>query len=418
MAEEQSPQQWEANSFTQWHLDAPHYHERRRPYSWGRKWLSAGALTAALAVGAIGGTAAVAHASGSGGGTGATPSSRPSTSSSSTTTPTSPTRPAGPSSPAGHGRLPGRGPHGAGPHGHGPGALTVTQVSGNTITVKRPDGSTETITTTSSTVYTQAGEPASLSDITAGDTIRGQGTLNSNGTITATRIDIVLPSYHGLVVSVNGESIQIQDPTGTHTIDVNSSTSYIRADQSVSRSAVTTGERIGAAGPLASNGVLDAEVIHIDLPSVGGRITNISSSTITVQGRGGSHTIDVSSSTKYVNDQTQAQLALNNLQVGENIHAEGTLNSNGTLDALVVHLAPAPEAGLVPLSGAPARPASAGPTSLGASTGASSRPTPPAGKGPRGARPAPGAAPSQTTPPARSATPAGTSSTSSTTPAP
>jgi hypothetical protein len=78
-----------------------------------------------------------------------------------------------------------------GPGGQGQcGNLTVSSVSGNTITAKAQDGSTVTIHTTSSTQYTRAGATASASDVKAGSVIHVDGTRNSDGSITATRIDI------------------------------------------------------------------------------------------------------------------------------------------------------------------------------------------------------------------------------------
>lgn len=70
------------------------------------------------------------------------------------------------------------------------GVLTVSSVSGQTIVAKAADGSTVTIHTTSSTQYTSAGKSASASAVKAGVQIHIAGTHNSDGSITATRVDI------------------------------------------------------------------------------------------------------------------------------------------------------------------------------------------------------------------------------------
>lgn len=70
------------------------------------------------------------------------------------------------------------------------GVLTVSSVSGQTIVAKAADGSTVTIHTTSSTQYTSAGKSASASAVQAGVQIHVAGTHNSDGSITATHIDI------------------------------------------------------------------------------------------------------------------------------------------------------------------------------------------------------------------------------------
>ena len=68
--------------------------------------------------------------------------------------------------------------------------LTVSSVSGSTITAKAQDGSTVTIHTTASTTYTQNGQTATASAVKAGVTISVMGTHNSDGSITATSIDV------------------------------------------------------------------------------------------------------------------------------------------------------------------------------------------------------------------------------------
>ena len=69
-------------------------------------------------------------------------------------------------------------------------ALTVSSVSGNTIVAKTASGSSVTIHTTASTQYTQAGKAVAASAINVGARIHVTGTHNSDGSITATRVDI------------------------------------------------------------------------------------------------------------------------------------------------------------------------------------------------------------------------------------
>lgn len=79
--------------------------------------------------------------------------------------------------------------HNSGAHGQCD-ALTVSGVSGQTITAKAADGSTATIHTSSSTKYTKNGQTASASAVTAGSQIHVEGTKNSDGSINATQIDV------------------------------------------------------------------------------------------------------------------------------------------------------------------------------------------------------------------------------------
>jgi hypothetical protein len=66
----------------------------------------------------------------------------------------------------------------------------VTSVSENTIQTTTPNGTSVTVQTTSSTTYTAAGQPATASAVTVGSHILVQGAQNSDGSITATGIDV------------------------------------------------------------------------------------------------------------------------------------------------------------------------------------------------------------------------------------
>ena len=81
------------------------------------------------------------------------------------------------------------GPRANGPQGQCE-TLTASSVNGNTIVAKSSNGSSVTIHTTASTRYTQAGKTAAASAIKAGTRIHVMGTHNSDGSITATSIDI------------------------------------------------------------------------------------------------------------------------------------------------------------------------------------------------------------------------------------
>jgi hypothetical protein len=81
------------------------------------------------------------------------------------------------------------GPGAGGPQGQCE-TYTVSSVSGNTIVAKSANGSSVTIHTTASTTYRQAGKTVTASAITVGTRIHVMGTHNSDGSITATSIDI------------------------------------------------------------------------------------------------------------------------------------------------------------------------------------------------------------------------------------
>jgi len=65
----------------------------------------------------------------------------------------------------------------------------VLSESGSTITIQLSSGSTETIYTGSNTIYTQL-TPITSSNISTGSTIMVIGSKNSNGSITADKIQL------------------------------------------------------------------------------------------------------------------------------------------------------------------------------------------------------------------------------------
>jgi len=79
---------------------------------------------------------------------------------------------------------------------------TITNIDGSTITVQAKD-QTFTILVTDSTTFsegqvdpqthTKSSQPASFRDLAVGKTIEAQGTLNSDGSLTASHV-VILPS--------------------------------------------------------------------------------------------------------------------------------------------------------------------------------------------------------------------------------
>jgi hypothetical protein len=67
----------------------------------------------------------------------------------------------------------------------------VTAVNGDTLTVQSPDGTTATVLLTGTTAYSAGPQgTASKSDITTGSFIVAEGTLGSDGSLTALQVDI------------------------------------------------------------------------------------------------------------------------------------------------------------------------------------------------------------------------------------
>lgn len=74
---------------------------------------------------------------------------------------------------------------------------TITRIDGSTITVQAKDKTATILVTTSTTFFkidtkTKATQPASRSDLKVGEMIEAQGKLNSDGSLTATSVNILL----------------------------------------------------------------------------------------------------------------------------------------------------------------------------------------------------------------------------------
>ncbi len=254
----------------------------------------------------------------------------------------------------------GGGPHRGGPGGFGgPGGLggphggmgggAVTAIHGSDLTVAGgPNDTSTTVHTTASTTYMKDCKTAKFSDIAVGDRLGVRGTRNSDGTITATRIAILPPSFAGAVQSNANNVITLTDRAGkTHTIDTTNSTVVTKGPQTTAKlSDIIKGTLIMATGTLNADGSLAATRIDIRVPHAGGKITKISGDVITVTGRDNTtHKIDVTATTTYVDGPTGKATTLSALKTGEFIDAEGTLNSDGSLTATTVRVMPTPPAG-------------------------------------------------------------------------
>jgi hypothetical protein len=157
------------------------------------------------------------------------------------------------------------------------GALTVASVSGDTITAKRADGTSLTIHVTSSTRFERAGQTVDRSQVKAGTEIAVQGTRNSDGSIAASEIRIVLPHAGGEITQISGSTITVSNGRGTQVIHVSASTTYDKVTRgsngptssAASLSDLKVGTSIVAEGSQNSDGSLAAQAVHI-LPTPSG----------------------------------------------------------------------------------------------------------------------------------------------------
>ena len=241
-----------------------------------------------------------------------------------------PDGPAGPGGPADD--------FGRGGHGSGFGKVSVTAVSGSSVSLATDDGWTRTITVPSTATITRGGEAATLADISVGDEIRFRQTRNADGTFTITAINIVLPSAAGTVTAVGSDTITITLRDGTSkTITTTATTTYRLGKADGTRADVTVGTTIAAIGELAADGSLTAKTVAIRLPHVQGTVAATTADTITISRRDGTTvTVHVAAGTT-IRVAGVGTATLADVKAGMLVAAAGTQRADGSIDASEVH---------------------------------------------------------------------------------
>lgn len=149
---------------------------------------------------------------------------------------------------------------------------TVVSVTGATISATRGNSGSVTITTTAKTRITRGGQPASLSDLTAGTKFRVRGKTQSDGSIAAQRIEIVLPTVKGTITAISGDTLTIQTRKKTIMVRITPSTMIVDAatHAATSASSLTIGEAVVIQGVHNSDGTYTALRILIGTPQSSG----------------------------------------------------------------------------------------------------------------------------------------------------
>jgi hypothetical protein len=144
--------------------------------------------------------------------------------------------------------------------------------------------------------------------------------------------------FHAISISaINGSNLSLETADGwTRTITVSDSTTLSEAGETITLSDLAVGDQIVFRQERQTDGSYTITAINVVLPTVGGEVTAIDGNTITVTGRDGTTgTIHVDGDTTYqVNRDTGA---LSDISVGSFVVAQGTLRTDGSLDAAVVH---------------------------------------------------------------------------------
>jgi hypothetical protein len=146
------------------------------------------------------------------------------------------------------------------------------------------------------------------------------------------------PGLHDIsITAIDGSNVSLATDDGwTRTITVTSSTTITKGGATITVGDLAVGDTIRFAQTKASDGTYSITAIRVVLPQLGGRVTAIDGNTLTVTKRDGTTaTIHVSGTTTY-KVQGVANPTLSDIKVGAFVVAEGTLRSDGSLDASTI----------------------------------------------------------------------------------
>jgi hypothetical protein len=141
---------------------------------------------------------------------------------------------------------------------------TVASVSGSTVTVTTPDGASQKVLLTGSTTYTLGRSAATKDAVVAGVRIHAEGSLGSDGTLTATSVVVEPARALGTVKEKSSSSITLTQRDGsTIVVKVTSATTYaVEGVASATLADIAVGAQVMASGTSNTDGSLTATSVQ------------------------------------------------------------------------------------------------------------------------------------------------------------
>jgi hypothetical protein len=138
------------------------------------------------------------------------------------------------------------------------------------------------------------------------------------------------------ITAISGNDISLATGDGwKRTITVDSGTTYVKGGATIALADLKVGDQVGFKQTKETDGTYTIDKVVVILPHLGGLVTAIDGSTITVAQRDGTTaTIKVTGTTTY--KVAGADATLTDVKVGMVLMAEGTENSDGSLSAAIV----------------------------------------------------------------------------------
>lgn len=151
--------------------------------------------------------------------------------------------------------------------GHGFRGISITAISGSSISLETADGWTRTITVDGGTTYSKSGDTIALGDLAVGDEIGFHQTRETDGSFTIDSVALIPPHLGGQVTAVSGSTITVTHRDGTTgTIAVTGTTTYEVAGATAALADVKVGMFLMAEGKENSDGSLTATEVRAGNP--------------------------------------------------------------------------------------------------------------------------------------------------------
>jgi hypothetical protein len=232
---------------------------------------------------------------------------------------------------------------------------TISSLTATTVSVVTEFGETLVVTTDASTVYREGAKTVTRSALATGQEVSFRpvsvpvaqpGAANALPSSASSRtvglVEIVLPNVSGKVVSVNGSQVVVAQQDGLYvTVNTSASTAYEEAGQTLPAVQLQPGTVVSVTGTVSSDHTqINATTIEVVLPSVSGRVTAVSGTTITLSGfNSAAETVTTGSSTVFRDLTGKTTIA--SVAKGDLVEAWGTLGTGNSLAAVVVTVGPA-----------------------------------------------------------------------------
>lgn len=215
--------------------------------------------------------------------------------------------------------------------------ITVTAISGSSVSLATTDGWTRTVTVTDAVGLSKGGQPIELSDIAVGDEVRLLQERADDGTVTVTGIAVVVPRVAGEVSDLTSSGFKVTGRDGAvWTITVTGDTVYRFGAGDGTVADIANGEAVLVLGTSTGDNALTAATVAVAGDRVVGSVTATSATSITILDRAGdSIIIHVDADTVFrVAGDDEATLA--DIAIEDVIAVSGRERTDGSIDAAVV----------------------------------------------------------------------------------